>query len=73
VLGDKCCITGNVPASLISTGTPKEIKEYCRKLIEVCAPGGGYILSAGASVEKAPPENILAMEEAAKEYGVYKK
>jgi hypothetical protein len=29
-------------------------------------------LSAGASVEKAPPENLLAMMEAAKEYGVYK-
>jgi uroporphyrinogen-III decarboxylase len=73
VLGDKCCIAGNVPSSLVSTGTPQDIKEYCRKLIEVCAPGGGYILSAGASVEKAPPENLRAMMEAAKKYGVYKK
>jgi uroporphyrinogen-III decarboxylase len=73
VLGDKCCIAGNVPSSLVSTGTPQDIKEYCRKLIEVCAPGGGYILSAGASVEKAPPENLRAMMDAAKEYGVYKK
>ncbi len=72
ILGDKCCIAGNVPTSLISTGTPQAVKEYCRKLIETCAPGGGYILSAGASVEKAPPENLRAMMEAAKEYGVYK-
>jgi uroporphyrinogen-III decarboxylase len=73
ILGDKCCIAGNVPSSLVSVGTPQDIKEYCRKLIEVCAPGGGYLLSAGASVEKAPPDNLRAMMEAAKEYGVYKK
>jgi hypothetical protein len=72
VLGDKCCISGNVPASLLSTGTAWEVKEYCRKLIEVCAPGGGYILSAGAVVSQVPPENLRAMMEAAKEYGVYK-
>jgi uroporphyrinogen-III decarboxylase len=72
VLGDKCCISGNVPTSLLSTGTAQEVKKYCRNLIEVCAPGGGYILSAGASVDQAPPENLRAMMEAAKEYGVYK-
>jgi uroporphyrinogen-III decarboxylase len=72
VLGDKCCIAGNVPASLISTGTAQEVKEYCRDLIETCAPGGGYILSAGSSVTNAPPENLRAMMDAAKEYGVYK-
>lgn len=72
VLGNKCCISGNVSTSLLSTGTAQEVKEYCRKLIEVCAPGGGYILASGASVEKAPPVNLRAMMEAAKEYGVYK-
>ena len=72
VLGDKCCISGNVPTSLLSTGTAQGVKEYCRNLIEVCAPGGGYILSAGASVDQAPPGNLRAMMEAAKEYGVYK-
>lgn len=72
VLGDKCCISGNVPTSLLTTGTAREVKEYCRNLIEVCAPGGGYILSSGASVNQAPLENLRAMMEAAKEYGVYK-
>jgi uroporphyrinogen-III decarboxylase len=72
VLGDKCCISGNVPTSLLAKGTAQEVKEYCRKLIEVCAPGGGYILASGASVEKAPQDNLRAMMEAAKEYGVYK-
>ncbi|MFC2015188.1 uroporphyrinogen decarboxylase family protein [Chloroflexota bacterium] len=72
VLGDNCCISGNVPTSLLTTGTAHDVKEYCRKLIEDCAPGGGYILSSGASVDKAPPENMRAMMEAAREFGVYK-
>ena len=71
VLGDRCCITGNVPTSLIATGSPEAVKERCRELIEACVEGGGYILTSGASVEKAPPENLRAMMEAAKEYGVY--
>ncbi len=74
VLGDKCCISGNVPSSLLVAGSPGEVKENCRKLIETCAPGGGYILTSGtADLTEAKPENIRAMIEAAKEYGVYKK
>jgi uroporphyrinogen-III decarboxylase len=73
VLGAKCCIAGNVPASLMATGTPKAVKDYCRKLIEVCGKGGGYILAGGAQVDNGKPENVRAMLDAAKEYGVYKK
>lgn len=72
VLGDKCCISGNVPTSLLTTGSAREVKEYCRNLIEICAPGGGYILAGGASLDTGKPECLRAMMEAAKEYGVYK-
>jgi uroporphyrinogen-III decarboxylase len=72
ILGNSACIMGNVPASLVCTGTPEGVKEYCRKLIEVCGKGGGYILAGGASVDKADPRNFKAMMEAAKEYGTRK-
>ena len=72
ILGDTCCICGNVPVSLAYTGSAGEMKEYCRKLIETCAPGGGYILSGGSTFDMAKPENIVAMMTAAKKYGVYK-
>ncbi|MGD1119151.1 MAG: uroporphyrinogen decarboxylase family protein [Dehalococcoidales bacterium] len=73
VLGDKCCIAGNVPTSLMATGTPKAVKDYCKKLIDTCGKGGGYILAGGASADNSKVENIRAMLDAAKEYGVYKK
>ena len=73
VLGARCCIAGNVPTSLMLTGTPKSVKDYCRKLIETCGKGGGYILAGGAQVDNGKPENVRAMLDAAKEYGVYRK
>ena len=72
ILGPRCCISGNVPSSLMVTGGPKDVKEYCRKIIELCAPGGGFILAGGAQVDQGNPENLRAMMEAAKEFGRYK-
>ncbi len=71
VLGDRACIAGNIPVSLLCTGTPAEVKACCRKLIETCGPGGGYILTGGAQMDKGNPDNLRVIMEAAKEYGVY--
>ena len=71
ILGDSACIAGNVPASLMHAGTPQDVKEYCRKLIETCAPGGGYILTGAAGMNEGNPDILRAYMEAAKEYGVY--
>ena len=72
ILGKNCCITGNLPASLVMTGSPEDVKAYCRKLIEVCGKGGGYILACGAFPENPKLENLFAIVEAVKEFGVYK-
>jgi hypothetical protein len=71
VLGDTACIAGNVPVSVLCTGTPQEVKEHCKRLIEACAKGGGYILTGSAGVEEGNPDNLRAMMEAAREYGTY--
>jgi uroporphyrinogen-III decarboxylase len=71
VLGDTCCISGNLPASLVATGTVEEVTDYCRRLIETCAPGGGYILAGGASVHVGKAENLIAIMDTVKQYGVY--
>ncbi len=73
ILGSKCAIQGNVPSSLIVTGEPADVKDYCRKLIEGCGKGGGFILSAGAVADNPKLENLRAMMAAIREYGVYKK
>ena len=71
ILGDVACIAGNVPVSLMCLGTPQEVKDYCRKLIEDCGPGGGYILTGGASVHNTTAAHLYAMTDAVSEFGVY--
>jgi len=45
--------------------------EYARQLIEDVAQGGGFILSTGAVLDDTNRENLHALIEAGKEYGVY--
>jgi len=62
------CIRGNVPASMLITGTPNEVREHCKRLFEVVGDGGGFILDAGVGVpDEAKPENVLAMYEVGKD------
>lgn len=72
-VGRKNCIAGNLPISTMVTGTPEQVKEGCRQLIDTCAAGGGYMLAAAASMDQGNIENLHAMMDTAKEYGVYKK
>jgi hypothetical protein len=73
VLGGHACIAGNITGSLMYTGTPDDVRKYCRWLIDTCAPGGGYILSLGVTVDTVDPANMHAIVETAKNYGVYRK
>jgi hypothetical protein len=73
ILGSRCCIQGNIPSSMMVTGSASEVKALCKKLIENCGKGGGYILGAGAIAENPKLENLQAMGAAAREFGVYTK
>jgi hypothetical protein len=67
VLGKTMCIAGNVSASQLYVCNPQEVKEYCRKLIEICGKGGGYILTLGSTVDKGNSANMRAVVDAAHE------
>jgi uroporphyrinogen-III decarboxylase len=68
---DRVCIRGNLPLSILATGSPDDVRVYCRKLIDIAGPGGGYIMDASTGLDDARPENVRAMFEFTKEYGVY--
>lgn len=73
ILGSTACIMGNIPISMMVTGTPSAIKAHCKTLIETAGRDGGYILAPGAASDDIKVENAKAVLEASKEYGVYKK
>ena len=71
-LGKNACLIGNVSSSLLGLGTPQEVKEYVKKLIDTAGKDGGLIVSNGAFFDEAKAENVKAMVDAAREYGVYR-
>jgi uroporphyrinogen-III decarboxylase len=72
IVGDTLCILGNVPSSMLIVGTSQDVKDYCKKLIDTVGKDGGYIMGNGAFFDEAKPENVKAMLDFTKEYGVYK-
>ena len=53
-------------------GTPSEIKEEVKKRIEGLAPDGGFVFTQVHNIQAGiPPENIMAMYEAVKNFGKY--
>ncbi|MFC2038407.1 uroporphyrinogen decarboxylase family protein [Chloroflexota bacterium] len=72
VLKDHLCIQGNVPSTLLQTGTIQEVKDYCKEVIDTIGKDGGFILSPRSSTDEVKPENLKAMIDFTREYGVYK-
>jgi uroporphyrinogen decarboxylase len=53
-------------------GKPEDVRAEVKRLIQDLAPQGGYVLAAVHNIQPdVPPENIVAMFEAAREYGDY--
>ena len=72
VLGHKFCLSGGIPNALLAVGTPDEVREHCKKVIDGVARDGGYIMDASAIIQNdARVENMRAMTDFTHEYGVY--
>jgi uroporphyrinogen-III decarboxylase len=71
MLRDTVCIRGNVPLSILATGTPDDVRQYCKKLIGTAGKDGGFIMDAATGLDDAKMENIQAMFQFTQEYGVY--
>ena len=71
-LGKNACLLGNMPSAMLNLGTPEEVRDYAKKLIDTAGKGGGFVMSNGAFFDHAKPENVKAMVDFTKEYGVYK-
>jgi uroporphyrinogen-III decarboxylase len=56
---------------MLNLGTPQDVEDYVKKLIDTAGKDGGLIIGNGAFFDQARPENVKAMIDFAKEYGVY--
>ncbi|MGD8283302.1 MAG: uroporphyrinogen decarboxylase family protein [Desulfobacterales bacterium] len=57
---------------ILPNGTVDDVRKEVRKIIRDLAPGGGFVLASVHNLQPdIPPENIIAMFEAAAQYGNY--
>jgi methylmalonyl-CoA mutase cobalamin-binding domain/chain len=69
VLGGHMCISGDVPAALLTLGSPEDVEAYCRRLIDEVGDGGGFMLTSGCECPvNVRAENLRAMVETGRTY-----
>ena len=71
--GDALCFHGALDIqTVLSQGTPDQVRAEVARLYKVLGPAGGFILAPTNNVmPETPVENILALYEAAREMGRY--
>lgn len=71
-VGHKFCLSGGIPNFMLAYETPDKVREYCKRIIREVACDGGYIADASAIMaNEASIDNVRAMTETFREYGVY--
>ena len=69
IMGDQNSFWGDIPASLLSLGTPENVKANVRELIDLFGDTNGLIIDGAVEIpDEAKPENVEAVFEAIEEY-----
>lgn len=69
-VGDKMCIVGGMPNSMLRGGTVEQIREYTRRLCQEIGAGGGFIMSSSiGELEGSDPKLVKTWVDATKEFG----
>jgi uroporphyrinogen-III decarboxylase len=72
ILGDKMCIVGGMPNSLLKAGTVEQVRDHTRKVCQKVGEGGGFIMSTEVmELEGCQHELIQAWVDATKVFGSY--
>ena len=71
IIGDIVCIAGGMPITMLQAGTPEEVREHTKKMIDILGKDGGYIMAVGCPMDDARPELVDVWVEATREYGKY--
>ena len=71
ILGDTACICGNIPTADLIYGKKQDIIDNTKKMLDICAPGGGFMMDCSIVIDHYKEENFDAWYETTLEYGKY--
>jgi uroporphyrinogen decarboxylase len=72
--GDRMAFWGGAidTQHVLPSAPPETIRQHVRRNVEMWKPGGGYVFNNVHNIQAGvPPENVVAMFDAAYEYGFY--
>jgi len=70
--GDRLCFWGAIDIKQALQGDVARVEAEVRERIRALGPGGGYVLAPANHLQPdVPPENVVALFQAARKYGVY--
>ena len=72
VIGDTMCIAGGMPLYLLQIGTPQQVVEHTKKVIDSVGRDGGFIMSTSTMLDDARPELVKLWVDTTKEYSAYR-
>ena len=70
-VGKVACINGNLPTATMMFSTPEKVADETKRLLDICAPGGGFMMDVSIPIDRCPKENLHAMFDTVMKYGNY--
>lgn len=70
-LGPVACFYGNLPNALLISGSKEQVIDHTKRMLDICAPGGGFMMNCGIVLDNAKKENVAAWRETVETYGRY--
>ena len=71
LLGDIACYWGNVSSALMCTGTPQQVEEDVKELIDIFGENGGLIIDSSVGIpDEARFENVQALTDTVRKYRI---
>ena len=68
-LGGIACITGGYQPWKLGWQTREQVRDEIKRLIDICAPGGGYMFETSCGLDYAKRENVEVMFDTVRSYG----
>jgi uroporphyrinogen decarboxylase len=69
--GDQLSFWGAVDNNMLCFGTPAEVKDKARHMLQIMSPGGGYVYGPAHDYLNTKVDNALALRDSLIQYGFY--
>ena len=72
ILGDVACIGAGMPTEYLMMGDKQRVIDHTKKMIDLLAPGGGFIMTNSLAIDQVKTENVEAWKDTLFTYGKYR-